>query len=236
MGTRAMITWKGEPLMATHWDGYPDSLGRDLVAGRITDKLSVIKAASNHGIDAVDLEKYGDAALNFERRRFRGYERGPPPHLIAPRGRAEVRALLTKAYIAKWTKGAAAAEPLLEKAEERANELLDKDDPLRRSLGGPVASEPENRWTLLSDISEYGDFAEYQYNWDGDEWEFRELGDWWPESVQDAGQFKSLRGHLLEEQRGNLGENSKKGRTRVKAHTRKVNGKTVNVKSHWRRT
>lgn len=52
MGTRAMITKGGRPFIATHWDGDPGSLGKDLV-GKKTD-ADIITACSGHGIDFAD--------------------------------------------------------------------------------------------------------------------------------------------------------------------------------------
>lgn len=49
MGTRALITINEKPFIATHWDGYPDSLGADLYG--TTTKDQIIKAAEIHGID-----------------------------------------------------------------------------------------------------------------------------------------------------------------------------------------
>ena len=49
MGTRAMIKKDGKPFLATHWDGYPSSLGKDLLKCK-TDK-QIIAAAKKHDID-----------------------------------------------------------------------------------------------------------------------------------------------------------------------------------------
>lgn len=49
MGTRALITINEKPFIATHWDGYPDSLGADLYG--TTTKNQIIKAAKEHVID-----------------------------------------------------------------------------------------------------------------------------------------------------------------------------------------
>lgn len=49
MGTRALITINEKPFIATHWDGYPSSLGADLI-GKIT-KPEIIGVAKEHSID-----------------------------------------------------------------------------------------------------------------------------------------------------------------------------------------
>lgn len=64
MGTRALISISGKPMIATHWDGYPSALGNDLLQ---CDKSvgAIIRVAEGHTIDAADgsLRK----ALNRER-------------------------------------------------------------------------------------------------------------------------------------------------------------------------
>lgn len=54
MGTRAMISVDGKPMIATHWDGYPDSLGRDLKKLKSKDIQSIIEVAKKHTIDFAD--------------------------------------------------------------------------------------------------------------------------------------------------------------------------------------
>jgi len=55
IGTRAIISIDGKPMLATHWDGYPASLGHDLSN---CDKSveAVIEVAKVHIIDAADSE------------------------------------------------------------------------------------------------------------------------------------------------------------------------------------
>jgi hypothetical protein len=53
MGTRAMIEIDGKPIFATHWDGYPKSLGEDLKKARPTVK-SIMTVAKKHSIDFAD--------------------------------------------------------------------------------------------------------------------------------------------------------------------------------------
>lgn len=53
MGTRALMSIKGKPMIATHWDGYPSALGSGLLQ---CDKTlgAVIRVAERHTIDGVD--------------------------------------------------------------------------------------------------------------------------------------------------------------------------------------
>jgi len=67
MGTRAIITKNGKPFIATHWDGYPESLGEDLMNTK-TDK-EIVEVAKKHNIDFADLRS---PSIKAEReRRFR---------------------------------------------------------------------------------------------------------------------------------------------------------------------
>jgi hypothetical protein len=53
IGTRAIISIEGKPMLATHWDGYPASLGRDLLhCDRSIE--AVVEVAKGHTIDAAD--------------------------------------------------------------------------------------------------------------------------------------------------------------------------------------
>lgn len=53
MGTRAIISIDSKLMIATHWDGYPDSLGKDLLE---CDKTlqGIITVAKKHSIDFAD--------------------------------------------------------------------------------------------------------------------------------------------------------------------------------------
>ena len=50
MGTRAVIRF-GDTRIATHWDGYPSSLGKDLLELDPRNLESVIEVAKDHTID-----------------------------------------------------------------------------------------------------------------------------------------------------------------------------------------
>ena len=53
IGTRAVISIEGKPMLATHWDGYPTSLGADLLRCDKSIK-AVIEVTKAHTIDAAD--------------------------------------------------------------------------------------------------------------------------------------------------------------------------------------
>ena len=50
MGTRALISINGKVLIATHWDGYPSSLGRELLQCETLEQI--IEVARRHTIDS----------------------------------------------------------------------------------------------------------------------------------------------------------------------------------------
>jgi len=53
IGTRAIISIDGKPMLATHWDGYPASLGADLLnCDRSIE--AVVEVAKAHTIDSAD--------------------------------------------------------------------------------------------------------------------------------------------------------------------------------------
>jgi len=64
IGTRALISKEGKPMLATHWDGYPSLLGMDLLHCDKTME-AVIKIAKRHTIDAAHRSIHED--LNRER-------------------------------------------------------------------------------------------------------------------------------------------------------------------------
>jgi len=53
IGTRALISINGKLMLATHWDGYPLSLGRDLLECNKSLE-SIIQVADSHTIDAAN--------------------------------------------------------------------------------------------------------------------------------------------------------------------------------------
>jgi hypothetical protein len=65
MGTRAMISIDGKPTFTTHWDGYPTSLGRDLVNLRKKDISSIMRVAAKYSINFADKRylKQSDALM-----------------------------------------------------------------------------------------------------------------------------------------------------------------------------
>ncbi len=64
IGTRAVISFNSKPMLATHWDGYPSSLGRDLLhCDRSIE--GVVEVAKAHIIDSADASVL--ETLNAER-------------------------------------------------------------------------------------------------------------------------------------------------------------------------
>jgi hypothetical protein len=53
MGTRALICMNGKPILATHWDGYPSSLGKELLDSDNSVE-AIVRIAEGHTIDAAD--------------------------------------------------------------------------------------------------------------------------------------------------------------------------------------
>lgn len=64
MGTRAVIRFNNKPILATHWDGDPEALGRDLEKVKtVTDilgvgKKHVVDAASESVIEILNKGRY----------------------------------------------------------------------------------------------------------------------------------------------------------------------------------
>lgn len=56
MGTRAVINFQGKPIFATHWDGDPSSLGKELSAKRPKTPSEIFSIAVKHQIDASSAE------------------------------------------------------------------------------------------------------------------------------------------------------------------------------------
>lgn len=67
MGTRALICIDGKPMLATHWDGYPSSLGKELLDCGDSIEL-ILRIAKKHTIDAADSSVRGK--LNRKRVRI----------------------------------------------------------------------------------------------------------------------------------------------------------------------
>lgn len=66
MGTRAIITIEKRPFVATHCDGYPNSLGQALIDVYLTTKYGIIKVAQKHDIDYIEkdfLEELNEARI-----------------------------------------------------------------------------------------------------------------------------------------------------------------------------
>jgi hypothetical protein len=139
IGTRAIISIEGKPMLATHWDGYPSSLGSGLLHCDKSIK-AVIEVAKAHTIDAADA------------------------WLLDMLNRERVRQLAEKHQ--------RTVEEI--KAGVRRGNVISADD------------------YEITDIRNYGDWAEYEYDLCGKEVYFRPLDNSWPESVRAASEFKLL--------------------------------------------
>jgi len=64
IGTRAVISINGKPMLATHWDGQPASLGKELMSFGIS-VVAILRIAEKHTIDAADASLRED--LNRQR-------------------------------------------------------------------------------------------------------------------------------------------------------------------------
>lgn len=54
MGTRAVIRFEGKPVFATHFDGYPEGLGKELADAKPKSSADIFRVAKKHQIDASD--------------------------------------------------------------------------------------------------------------------------------------------------------------------------------------
>ena len=126
-------------MLATHWDGYPASLGRDLLNCDKSIK-AVIEVAKGHTIDAADPQLL--EALNRER-----------ISQFAEKHQLSVQEI---------------------KAGKRPGNIICADD------------------FVISDIGLHRDLAEFEYDVRGSAVFFRPLEGWWPESLEQAAEFKRL--------------------------------------------
>ena len=126
-------------MLATHWDGYPSSLGADLLHCDRTAR-AVIEVANAHTIDSADSSILD--TVNRER-----------VEQLAEKHQLTVREV---------------------KSGKRRGNVISADD------------------YEISDISKYGDLAEYQYDLSGTQVYVRPLDGWWPDSLKHAAEFKLL--------------------------------------------
>jgi hypothetical protein len=125
MGTRAMISKNGNPFIATHWDGYPENLGLDLI-GTYTDD-EIIQVASKYNIDFAS---------------------------------SEILERLITAKVAELMRKHNLTEEKIRAGIIRGNIVTAND-------------------YLPSEIENYDDYAEYQYDLENGKWKFRSLrGSW----------------------------------------------------------
>lgn len=139
MGTRALISIEGKPMIATHWDGNPPSLGLDLLnCDRSIE--GIIDVAKKHTIDFAD-----DSIIeNLDKERIE--------------------------YLSK-------------------KHNLSKDKIREGFLRGNVISAEDHR---IHNISDYGDWADFQYNIQGNQIFFRPLSGSYPNSLEGAVDFELL--------------------------------------------
>ena len=139
IGTRAIISVNGKPMLATHWDGHPASLGKELLSFGIS-VAAILRIAEKHTIDAADSSVRED----LNRKRIRNLSE---------------KHQLTEEEIGKgfWQ-------------------------------GDIITAEDYE----ISDIRDYGDLAEYQYDIRGEVVLFRPLTGLFPESIENAKTFKVL--------------------------------------------
>ena len=126
-------------MLATHWDGYPTSLGADLLSCDKSLK-AVIDVAKAHTIDAAD------------------------PQILQALNRERVSQLAEKHQLT--------VQEI--KTGKRRGNVISADD------------------FEIADIGMHRDLVEFQYDVRGNEVFFRKLDGWWPESLNQADEFKLL--------------------------------------------
>lgn len=166
MGTRAVINYKGKPVLATHWDGNPESLGQELKDNaKNGTREEILKVAVEHNIDLIS-------------------------PTFAPKGEIKVPTKLIKSGTAeklKWQKGYKITKFL--KPKEFKEEILDKDRGTSETEGNI-----EYKYSEVVPMSQYGDWAEYEYKFDDKKkiWLYRELEGSYPASIKKVKSFKLL--------------------------------------------
>jgi hypothetical protein len=55
MGTRGLISIKGKPILATHWDSYPEALGKELAGLRMKKLKEIRKKLFRHFVMCLPL-------------------------------------------------------------------------------------------------------------------------------------------------------------------------------------
>ncbi len=139
IGTRAVISINGKPMLATHWDGQPSSLGKELMSFGIS-VAAILRIAEKHTIDAAD---------------------------------ASLREDLNRQRIRKLSEQHELTEAEIGEGFRRGNILRAED-------------------YEISDMRDYEDWAEYQYDIRGEVVLFRPLTGSFPECIENAEPFKVL--------------------------------------------
>jgi hypothetical protein len=148
MGTRAMISVDEQPMIATHWDGYPSCLGK------------IILEHGDKGIEGLlDVDKFKDRSIDFIHK-----------SLLDP--------ILEEYFQIQHKK-------FPKYSVEQLKEMYQKDGSFVH-LSNIISCEDYPP----SDIANYGDWAEYQYDLHEGHWRFREVSGPWGEAK--FGEWKDL--------------------------------------------
>lgn len=152
MGTRSIITVKGKPFIATHWDGYPMGMGANLLKAKTI--AQVVKVADHHSIDFADTDHPA----------------------LKPFMEARIVAIAKK-------------------AKKPVKYIKDLHARGRMITFGVMSPEDY----LIDSIKNYGDFAEWQYDYDNGKWKVRELHGEWPKSKKSAGAWTTIQDAIKKE-------------------------------------
>lgn len=167
MGTRALISKNGKPIIATHWDGNPDSLGRHLKNVKTDEKI--LEEASKHSIDSIDKSFAPDTP-------FTVYDEDSKKYRTT--------------YFPKTDK------EMIEIAKRvgLVAKNISTKDALEQGFG-TSNSEGTIKLASVSDLGDnYGDWAEFQYDFKDGEWFVRPLeGSWTKDKEKSKVGFKKLK-------------------------------------------
>lgn len=165
MGTRAIISKNGRPIIATHWDGNPESLGKDLKNTK-TDR-DILEQSSKHNIDFIDKSFAPDEPLTVN-------------------DGEKVRTT----YFPKTDKEMVEIGKKVGLIDKKLSiKKAIKEGFGTSNLDGTI------KLTGVGNLSEtYGDWAEYQYDFRDGEWFVRPLNSVWDKSkIKDKTGFKILK-------------------------------------------
>ena len=149
MGTRAAVKFNGKLMLATHWDGNPSTLGKELAVLKDKSAENVVKVASGHSIDQIAPEFAPKNPIVLKNGAYLGDGKRGDKITYFPRNDAEMTAL-QKSH-GTWMEGG----------------------------GGTAdrTKEVEFKFADVVPMSTYGDFAEWEYDIKGDKVYARPLSD-----------------------------------------------------------